>query len=111
MVRLNSPEMEEIIVQPLEVKRYRLEQWHGLHTCTHKDTTGPRLEMAHFTKLCNKIRPCSPFSDQDRSLSTQCTLMTENECWISFSVVAGETGTTAYNLQIYGGPCVRADSR
>lgn len=43
-------------------------------------------------------------SDQDKSLSTQCTLMTENECWISFNVVAGETGTTAYNLQIYGCP-------
>lgn len=50
------------------------------------------------------------FSDQDKSLSTQCTLMTENECWISFNVVAGETGTTAYNLQIYGEFCIRPDS-
>lgn len=32
----------------------------------------------------------------------QCTLMTENECWISFNVVGGEAGTTAYNLQMYG---------
>lgn len=52
----------------------------------------------------------SSFSDQDKSLSTQCTLMTENECWISFNVVAGETGTTAYNLQIYGEICIRPDS-
>lgn len=32
----------------------------------------------------------------------QCTVMTANECWISFNVVGGETGTTAYNLQIHG---------
>lgn len=34
----------------------------------------------------------------------QCTMMTENECWISFNVVGGEKGTTAYNLQMYGCP-------
>lgn len=28
--------------------------------------------------------------------------MTENECQISFNVVASETQTTAYNLQKYG---------
>ncbi|XP_074523046.1 integrin beta-6 [Halichoeres trimaculatus] len=43
-------------------------------------------------------------ADYDKSASTQCTLMTENECWISFIGVAGETGITAYNLQIYGCP-------
>lgn len=42
------------------------------------------------------------FSDYDKSPSMQCTVMTENECWISFNVVGGETGTTAYNLQMYG---------
>ncbi|XP_034536798.1 integrin beta-6 [Notolabrus celidotus] len=43
-------------------------------------------------------------ADYDKSASMQCTLMTENECWISFSVVAGETGIMAYSLQIYGCP-------
>lgn len=69
---------------------------------------------------CNKSNLCSWicafslfifFLDQDKSLSTQCTLMTENECWISFNVVAGETGTTAYNLQIYGEVCVSPGSQ
>lgn len=32
----------------------------------------------------------------------QCKLMMVDECWISFNVVGGETGTTAYNLQMYG---------
>lgn len=46
---------------------------------------------------------CSHFlSDYDKSPSTQCTLMMENECWISFNVVGGEAGATAYNLQMYG---------
>ncbi|CAJ1049496.1 integrin beta-6 [Xyrichtys novacula] len=43
-------------------------------------------------------------AEYDKSASMQCTLMTENECWISFNVVAGETGITAYSLQIYGCP-------
>lgn len=43
------------------------------------------------------------FSDDDKSASLQCTVMTEDECWISFNVVESETRTTAYNLQIYGG--------
>ncbi|KAM7424372.1 hypothetical protein PAMA_000627 [Pampus argenteus] len=42
--------------------------------------------------------------DYDTSPSTQCKLMTENECWISFSVVGSDVGTTAYNLQMYGCP-------
>lgn len=50
------------------------------------------------------------FSDQDNSLSMQCTVMTEDECWISFNVVGGETGTTAYNLQIYGKMYISVDS-
>lgn len=41
-------------------------------------------------------------SDYDKSSSMQCTLVTENECWISFSVVGSDMGTTAYNLQMYG---------
>nr|XP_019969056.1 PREDICTED: integrin beta-6-like [Paralichthys olivaceus] len=48
---------------------------------------------------------CSHFlSDYDKSSSLSCKLMTENECWISFNVVGSETGTTAYNLQMYGCP-------
>uniref|UniRef100_A0A8C4NN09 Integrin beta n=2 Tax=Dicentrarchus labrax TaxID=13489 RepID=A0A8C4NN09_DICLA len=35
-------------------------------------------------------------ADYDKSSSMQCTLMTENECWISFNVVGGETGTTSH---------------
>lgn len=50
------------------------------------------------------------FSDQDKSPSMQCTVMTEDECWISFDVVGGETGTTAYNLQIYGKMYIGVDS-
>lgn len=43
-------------------------------------------------------------ADYDQSQSLPCTLMMDNECWVSFNVVQGETGTTAYNLQIYGCP-------
>lgn len=43
-------------------------------------------------------------ADYDKSPSMQCKLMMENECWISFNVVGGETGTTAYDLQMYGCP-------
>lgn len=32
----------------------------------------------------------------------ECTLITEHKCRISFTVVEGETETTAYNLQIHG---------
>lgn len=46
---------------------------------------------------------CSYFlPDYDKSSSTQCTLMMENECWISFNMVGGETGASAYNLHMYG---------
>lgn len=34
----------------------------------------------------------------------QCKLMMENECWISFNVVGGETGITTYDLQMFGCP-------
>lgn len=44
---------------------------------------------------------CS-FSDYDKSASLECAVMTENECRISFNVVASETQTTAYDLQMYG---------
>ncbi|XP_037835857.1 integrin beta-6 isoform X2 [Kryptolebias marmoratus] len=43
-------------------------------------------------------------ADGDKSSSVACTLMMENECWVSFNVVENETGTTAYNLQMYGCP-------
>lgn len=42
------------------------------------------------------------FSDYDKSSSMQCRLMMENECWIAFNVAGSETGTTAYNLHMYG---------
>lgn len=41
-------------------------------------------------------------SEYDESQSMQCTLKSENDCLISFSVVAGDMGNTAYNPQIYG---------
>ncbi|XP_068161943.1 integrin beta-6 isoform X1 [Antennarius striatus] len=40
----------------------------------------------------------------NKTPSMQCTLLTENECWISFNVVGGEMGITAYDLQMYGCP-------
>ncbi|KAM9410120.1 integrin beta-6 [Pholidichthys leucotaenia] len=42
--------------------------------------------------------------DYDETSSLPCTMMMENECWVSFNVVQLETGTTAYNLQMYGCP-------
>lgn len=39
--------------------------------------------------------------EQDKS-PIHCTLMMDDECWISFSVVTGEDGTNIYNLQVYG---------
>lgn len=55
---------------------------------------------------------CSPLpSDHDKSPSMQCTLMMENECWISFNVVEGETGTTAYDLQMLGKLCINVANR
>lgn len=43
-------------------------------------------------------------ADYDKSPSTLCRLMMENECWMSFHVLQDETGTSAYNPQIYGCP-------
>uniref|UniRef100_A0A665WSQ3 Integrin beta n=1 Tax=Echeneis naucrates TaxID=173247 RepID=A0A665WSQ3_ECHNA len=43
-------------------------------------------------------------ADLNKNPSMPCTLLMENECWISFNVVGGETGTIAYNLQKYGEP-------
>ncbi|XP_041836443.1 integrin beta-6 [Melanotaenia boesemani] len=43
-------------------------------------------------------------ADYDKSLSKSCTLMMENECWMSFSVAEGEMGAIAYNLQMSGCP-------
>lgn len=42
------------------------------------------------------------FSEYDESRSTLCTLKSENNCFISFSVVAGDMGSTVYNLKMYG---------
>ncbi|XP_071371827.1 integrin beta-6 [Centroberyx affinis] len=43
-------------------------------------------------------------TEYDKSQSTQCTLKTENDCLISFTVVASDMLTTAYNLQMYDCP-------
>ncbi|XP_069030470.1 integrin beta-6 isoform X2 [Embiotoca jacksoni] len=43
-------------------------------------------------------------ADYDQSPSMSCMLMMEDECWVSFNVVQGETGPTAFNLQMYGCP-------
>lgn len=51
---------------------------------------------------CLWICTFSFHSDYDKNPSMQCKLMMADECWISFNVVGGETGTTAYNLQMYG---------
>lgn len=61
-------------------------------------------------KMIYRMNSCLPYgyarchflSDYEKSPSMECTLMTEHKCWISFTVVGGETETTAYNLQIYG---------
>ncbi|XP_077374277.1 integrin beta-6 [Festucalex cinctus] len=42
-------------------------------------------------------------AEVDKSASMQCTLMSENECWISFSVLGGDT-MTVYNPRLYGCP-------
>nr|XP_061796037.1 integrin beta-6 [Nerophis lumbriciformis] len=42
-------------------------------------------------------------AEVDKSASMQCTLMSENECWISFSVLGGDA-MTVYNPHIYGCP-------
>lgn len=32
----------------------------------------------------------------------KCKMMMEDECWVSFNVVGGETGITAYDLLKFG---------
>ncbi|KAK1890806.1 Integrin beta-6 [Dissostichus eleginoides] len=41
-------------------------------------------------------------ADYDKSPSMKCKLMMEDECWVSFNVVGGETGITAYDLLKFG---------
>ncbi|XP_033962154.1 integrin beta-6 [Pseudochaenichthys georgianus] len=43
-------------------------------------------------------------ADYDKSPSMKCKLMMEDECWVSFNVVGGETGITAYDLLKFGCP-------
>ncbi|CAL8350881.1 unnamed protein product [Merluccius merluccius] len=43
-------------------------------------------------------------TELDQRLATQCTLKTDSDCFISFSIVMGELGTSAYNLHIYDCP-------
>ena len=42
------------------------------------------------------------FPELDQRHATQCTLKTDSDCFISFSIVMGELGTSAHNLHIYG---------
>ncbi|XP_061526735.1 integrin beta-6 isoform X2 [Phycodurus eques] len=42
-------------------------------------------------------------AEVDKSASTRCTMLSENECWISFGVLGGDS-TTVYNLRMYGCP-------
>ncbi|XP_029954227.1 integrin beta-6 isoform X1 [Salarias fasciatus] len=67
------------------------------------------VQVKDDVELCNESCSISKTSinttaDYDKSVSLPCTLMMENECWVSFNTMQGETGTTAYNLQIYGCP-------
>ncbi|XP_041701194.1 integrin beta-6 [Coregonus clupeaformis] len=43
-------------------------------------------------------------TEYDESQSMLCNLKSENECFISFNVVAGDTGSTVYNLKMYDCP-------
>ncbi|XP_029522422.2 integrin beta-6-like isoform X4 [Oncorhynchus nerka] len=43
-------------------------------------------------------------TEYDESRSTLCTLKSENNCFISFSVVAGDAGSTVHNLKMYDCP-------
>ncbi|KAF7667920.1 hypothetical protein LDENG_00041540 [Lucifuga dentata] len=79
-------------------------------TCTSARTCVEcHLQAKGGTEVC--VQKCSvpkisinKTADYDRSSSMQCTLKTENDCWISFNVVGGDTGITAYNLQMYDCP-------
>ncbi|KAJ3594099.1 hypothetical protein NHX12_006431 [Muraenolepis orangiensis] len=43
-------------------------------------------------------------TELDPRHATQCTLKTDYDCFISFSIVTGELGTSAHNLHIYDCP-------
>lgn len=67
------------------------------------------LQVKGDVRLCNESCASSKISinttaDYDKSVSLSCTLMMENECWVSFNTLQGETGTSAYNIQMYGCP-------
>ncbi|KAM9861364.1 integrin beta-6 isoform 2-T2 [Aulostomus maculatus] len=79
-------------------------------TCTSaRSCVECHLQAEGDAELCDQRCSVSKVSinttaEYDKSPSKQCTLMTENECWMSFSVEGSETGTTVYNLQMYGCP-------
>ncbi|XP_072236930.1 integrin beta-6 [Leuresthes tenuis] len=67
------------------------------------------LQETNDSGLCDQKCSIAKISinrtaDYDKSLSKVCTLMMENECWVSFSLVKDETWATAYNLHMYGCP-------
>uniref|UniRef100_A0A3Q1GM94 Integrin beta n=1 Tax=Acanthochromis polyacanthus TaxID=80966 RepID=A0A3Q1GM94_9TELE len=71
---------------------------HPQHKVKREDDT-QQIQLPPYGYVCSRF-----FSDYDKSRSTPCRLMMENECWMSFHVLQDETGTSAYNPQIYGCP-------
>ncbi|XP_058486137.1 integrin beta-6 [Solea solea] len=62
-------------------------------------------DVESCNQSCSALKIHINTTDYDNSPSMPCSLMTENECWISFNVMESETGTTtAFNLQMYGCP-------
>ncbi|XP_077569984.1 integrin beta-6 [Stigmatopora nigra] len=43
-------------------------------------------------------------AEVDKSAFMQCALMSENQCWISFSVLGGDAALTVYDPRLYGCP-------
>ncbi|XP_056134279.1 integrin beta-6 [Lampris incognitus] len=67
------------------------------------------LQAKEDTEVC--VQKCSvpkisinSTTERDKSHATHCTLMSESDCLISFSVVVDDSDTTAYDLQIYDCP-------
>ncbi|XP_075994607.1 integrin beta-6 [Genypterus blacodes] len=52
----------------------------------------------------SKISINTTAAESDRGPPLHCTLKTETDCWISFNVGEGDTGITAFNLQMYDCP-------
>ncbi|CAG5858092.1 unnamed protein product [Menidia menidia] len=73
----------------------------GCVECHLQEKNDPGLcdQMCSFAKISTNRT-----ADYDKNHSKPCTLMMENECLVSFSVVEGETWSTVYNLQMYDCP-------